>query len=123
METKIMRKIQVMFSENGTRLFRNQVGVYRLADGRALSSGLCPGSSDLIGWHPKLVTQEMVGKTVAIFMAVETKSHGWRENSESAIRQRDFINTVKKDGGIAFFAESIAEALDRFEKEIRGLNE
>lgn len=70
-ESSIMRRVQVMASKLGARIFRNHVGmgwtgattqpshaitvtVYPgdvvIRNARPLKSGLCVGSSDLIGW-------------------------------------------------------------------------
>lgn len=87
------------------RLFRNQVGKYKLQDGRWLSSGLCVGSSDLIGWTPVLVTQDMVGQTLAVFTAIETKAVGKKATSA----QSNFIGAVVHDGGIAKLAYSVED--------------
>lgn len=111
-ETKLVRDLMVKWSASGMRLFRNQVGSYQLPDGRWLSSGLCIGSSDLIGWTPVIVTQEMVGRSVAVFTAVECKV-GARDTT---VQQAKFISRVREDGGLAVIARStddVAEALAR----------
>lgn len=113
LERKIMNKIQIAISGFGARLFRNQVGTYRLEDGRVLSSGLGPGSSDLIGWHSIVVTQDMVGKRLALFTAIEVKS----AKGKVSERQENFIKVVKRSGGVAFVARSTAEAVDKLFKE------
>lgn len=64
-ETNISAEIQLAASRVGARLWRNQTGKYQLADGRWLSSGLCVGSSDLVG-----ITAD--GR----FLAVEVKKRG-----------------------------------------------
>ena len=61
------------------------------------------GTSDLIGWTPVLITQDMVGSTCAIFTAIETKkSKGGRTSDD----QHNFIAQVHKAGGIAGVANS-----------------
>lgn len=112
-ETALLRELMTHWSASGMRLFRNQVGSYQLPDGRWLSSGLCIGSSDLIGWAPVIVTPEMMGRTVAIFTAIETKV-GKRDTT---VQQAKFISRVREDGGLAVVArssEDVAEALARF---------
>lgn len=86
----------------GARLFRNQVGVYRLEDGRVIASGLAKGSSDLIGW----VT---IGGR-AIFCAIEVKTAKGRLREH----QRKFIEAVIRHGGVAGVCrcvEDLAEIL------------
>lgn len=88
-----------------TRLFRNNTAVGVAYDFnkkklilpiRIIRAGLTKGSSDLIGWESVIVTQEMVGKRVAIFKAVESKSEKGKLRKE----QEKFLNIVKKFGGI-----------------------
>lgn len=106
-------------SKLGSRLFRNNVGLGWIGhpvihikenksvnlkkgdvvvrNARALHAGLCEGSSDAIGLTPILITQEMVGKKIAVFTAVESKTG---KGKLSKIQQ-DFINMVIALGGIA----------------------
>jgi hypothetical protein len=108
----------------GVTLFRNNVGtgwvgvhtikagVLTLKQFRRIVFGLCVGSSDYIGFTKKIID----GKQVAVFTAFEIK------RSMSAKRtkeQADFINMVKKNGGIAGFVSTIDDvkaALDDFDK-------
>lgn len=100
-------------TELGGRLFRNNVGVAwtgrvsKLKDGsilietpRAIRYGLCVGSSDLIGWMPVVITQEMVGLQVAMFTACEAKIGGLKLTTE----QKDFLYSVDAHGGNAILA-------------------
>lgn len=75
--------------------------------GRPLHAGLCVGSSDLIGFKSIIVTPDMIGRTVAVFTAVEVKSKSGKLSAE----QIAFINMVQKSGGIAFMASDENEAL------------
>jgi len=97
-ETNFMKEVQMEASQLGGRLFRNNVGLYLTLDGtRKVRTGLCTGSSDLIGFFPKIVTQDMVGEKIAIFAAIETKSKKRKATEE----QKRFIEMVKGFGGIA----------------------
>lgn len=89
-----------------TRLFRNNVGVFLTEDGRRVSTGLCPGSSDLIGWQSIEITPEMVGRRVAVFVAIEAKSPAGRPTRE----QLAFIAAVRAAGGIAGICRSSDDA-------------
>lgn len=111
-ESVILRQILIRASQLGARLFRNQVGVYELKDGRYLTSGLCVGSSDLIGWTPVVITPEMIGRTLAVFTAVETK----RLKKDATDKQADFISAVVAAGGIAGVARSV-EDVERLTQE------
>ena len=119
-ETNRLRSIMLGLSTPGVRLFRQNVGtgwtgdITRLKDGsiliknpRPLQAGLCKGSSDLIGWRSITVTQEMVGRKVALFLAVEVKGDRGRATPE----QRNFIDRVRLDGGLAGVARTVEDAL------------
>lgn len=100
-ESAIQRAMLVALnSKPGIRAFRNQVGKYRTDDGRWISSGLCVGSSDLIGWAK-------VGKT-AVFLAVEVKAPGKKPTDD----QLNFLRMVDFHGGIGIVADSV-ESLER----------
>lgn len=74
-----------------------------LENPRRFTSGLGVGSSDLIGWHEVIITQEMVGKKIAVFTAVEAKTGKLTATEE----QNRFISAIKNNGGEAYvFRES-----------------
>lgn len=110
-ESPILRKILLRASALGMRLFRNQTGTYRLSDGRWLSSGLCVGSSDLIGWTPLVITPDMIGRTIAVFTAIETKVPGKNATAE----QGRFLAAVESAGGLYCVAHSVEEMEALFE--------
>ena len=109
----------------GSRIFRNNVGlgwsgkikhkaltpmsIYLqpgdvvLSNARPVKYGLCEGSSDKIGWTQVVITEEMIGKKIAVFTAIEEKS---RKGSATAV-QKNFIKTVLSCGGIAVLAKSL----------------
>jgi hypothetical protein len=68
--------------------------------------GLCPGSSDLIGITPVVITPEMVGKKVGLFTALEVKS----QRGRSSIEQINFLGMVKSLGGIGAVVRTPDEA-------------
>lgn len=105
-ETKVQWSIMLALSKVGAKIFRNNVGMAKMKDGSWLRYGLCNGSSDLIGWRTVTITPDMVGKRVAVFLAVEVKDKG-RLSDE----QRNFIDTVKAAGGLAGVARSDAQAV------------
>ena len=109
----------------GSRIFRNNVGLgwsgtlkHRatkrinitlqpgdvvLSNPRPVKFGLCEGSSDKIGWTQVVITDDMVGKKIAVFTAIEEKSATGRLKTT----QRNFIHTVKSCGGIAAMVKSL----------------
>lgn len=94
------------------RLFRNSVGAYRNNQGQFVRYGLGPGTSDLIGWRTTVVSPDMVGKRVAIFVAIEVKDPAGKTNQERLKNQKQFVKIVREHGGIAGFALSVDSALD-----------
>jgi hypothetical protein len=103
----------------GVRVFRNNVGMgwagetTRMRDNtiiiknpRPLHAGLCTGSSDLIGWTEITITPQMVGKKLAVFTAIETKTNKGRGTKD----QINFIEVVRKHGGFAGIARTEIEA-------------
>jgi len=104
-EMAILRRILLVCSSGATRLWRNQVGQYELKDGRILRSGLCKGSSDLIGYRTVEVTPDMIGQRIAVFVALEVKDKG-RLTAEQA----QFLRVVAEAGGIAAEVRSPEDA-------------
>jgi hypothetical protein len=104
-ETNLMNTI--LLANHGCRLFRNNTGAIKDENGRLVRFGLCKGSSDLIGLKPTVITPEMVGKTVAIFTAIEVKTPTGKATPE----QIHFIDRVKALGGIAGIARSVEDVL------------
>ena len=89
-------------------MFRNNVGQFKAEGGRMVSFGLCKGSSDLIGWKSVEVTQEMVGKKIAVFTAIECKSLRGRASED----QTNFIRVVREAGGLAGIAKTADQAVE-----------
>lgn len=89
-----------------TRLFRNNTGQFRTEDGRVVRTGLCVGSSDVIGWKVVDITPDMVGQRVAVFVAIECKSATGR----ASLEQERFIAAVRAAGGIAGVCRSPEDA-------------
>ena len=125
-ETNISKLIQIRASELGMRLLRNNVGKAWIGEAvpvgggdviiknaRRFHAGLGAGSSDLIGWAPVKITPEMVGKTVAVFLAVEVK----RPKKNPTAEQVEFMDAVKKSGGYAMVARD-PDDIDRIKGEI-----
>ena len=129
-ETSIVNEIMKDTSKHGVRLFRNVRGMFYTIEGvKALISAamslnparikqaaqqlrmttaglLASGASDLIGFTPVIVTQEMVGQKIAIFTACEIKTADGRVAKE----QEDFMNFVRISGGYAGIARSTDDA-------------
>ena len=127
-EITIMRDIQVAATTAGHRLFRNNVGMgwtgkhimfsrpmsvqvmpgdVLVRHARPLHAGLCEGSSDLIGWTNICISDNMVGKNIAIFTAVECKTPFGKKSDQ----QKAFIDSVNGSGGIGKFATKVEDLL------------
>lgn len=121
-EADFMRRCLKRATEMGARLFRVNVGrawvgsdqkitrsgMYHveagsviLGNARPFKAGV-PGMSDLIGWVPVEITPDMVGQTVAVYTAVETKAKRGRVTTEQAA----FIAVVSGAGGRAGVART-----------------
>lgn len=126
-ETALRNAVTLAASGLGVRLFRNNVGLgwvgrliggvkagrVTLAEARPLHAGLCKGSHDLIGLRPVVVTPEMVGRTVAVFVSIELKTGDVTVTTE----QEDFGAMVQGCGGIVGVARSVDDALAILTKE------
>ena len=127
-EKTLISEIQLLYSQKGHRIFRQNVGTgwsgeffkppmktsvvvnpsdVVLRNARPLRAGLCTGSSDLIGWQSVVITEDMVGKKVAIFTAIEVK-HGKTGTTEEQLR---FIESVNNSGGDGKIVRSLDEVL------------
>ena len=108
-EKTLLRHILGHFgSMPGIRLFRNNVGVATFPGGEKVVYGLCPGSSDLIGWKRVTITPDMVGEQLAQFVAIEVKGPG----GKTSTKQINFLAQVEKAGGIPILAIEDMEAVD-----------
>lgn len=101
-EQAIMQRVMLAASRLNWRVFRNNVGMLQDSRGVPIRYGLCPGSSDLIGWRSVKVTADMVGQEIAQFVAVEVKTPTGRVSEEQA----RFIAAVTAAGGLAIVARS-----------------
>ena len=71
-------------------------------------------SADLIGICPLVIQHRHVGRTIGVFLAVETKPEGWslKPSDKRAEAQGNFLNSVASFGGLSGFAQSV----DDFER-------
>jgi len=92
-ETKIQNRIMMDMSEKGYLVWRNQVGLFKTLDGRTVNIGI-KGSSDLMAVKPTVITPEMVGQTLAVFVAVEVKTSTGRQSEP----QKKWQKAVEKMG-------------------------
>ncbi len=114
-ESNVQANVRLRAAQMNKRLFRNNVGVLQDITGRPVRYGLANESKalnevlksgDLIGWEPVVITPDMVGKTIARFLSVETKPEGWKPSScsEHDRAQQAWAALVNREGGRAIFA-------------------
>lgn len=105
-EAAVVQQVRATLSNGDVRLFRNNSGALQNKDGTWVKYGLAVGSSDLIGLKSVVVTADMVGSRVAVFVALEGKSATGRTTEE----QDAFLAMVRKAGGIAGVFRSLDDA-------------
>jgi hypothetical protein len=109
LETTLQQEIRLALGINpDVRAFRNQCGA--LPDprtGRLVTFGLARGSADLIGWRTVVVTPEMVGTRLAVFLSIEVKTPTGRVSPT----QHAWLSVVHGAGGLAGIARSVPDAL------------
>lgn len=124
-ETKLQNSIRnALAAVPGLRIFRVNVGTGwtgavgpRWREGgvecmtirapRPLTTGLPPGTPDLVGFAPVVVTPEMVGQTLAVLVAVEVKTPDGRVSPT----QRNALDVLAACGARAGVARNAAEAV------------
>ena len=104
-EAYVQNKIRLAVGSGDVRLFRNNTGALLDMKGRLVKFGLCKGSSDLIGFKSITITPDMVGSKIAVFSAIEVKDKG-----KATVEQKNFINVIKKAGGLAGVANNVNDA-------------
>ena len=100
-ESIFLKRVWAYFSGKGVKLFRNNTGVaYRVYEGKKIPIhyGLHTGSADLIGWTTVTVTPEMVGRKLAVFTSIETKS----KNGVVSPDQINWDKRVREAGGYSY---------------------
>ena len=120
-ESDIQRLVMLALSEAGCTVWRNNVakawvgdkliwqanGNLTIVNPRVLHAGLCKGSADLIGIAPVVITEQMVGSTVGLFLAPEIKA----DKGSATPEQGCFMDHVRLKGGIAGICRSPQDAL------------
>ena len=117
-ETPLIDGILLAASARGWRLFRQNTGMgwvgkiagrkganITLENARPLHAGLCVGSSDIIGIAPVVITPDMVGQTVGVFVAIEVKTVGVPVSTDQA----KFTAMIKRLGGKAIIARDVSD--------------
>lgn len=116
-EAEVQKAVRLEAAEKGHILWRNNVGLSFDESGNPIRFGLANDSAkmnkhvksaDLVGIRRVLVTPDMVGKYVGIFLAREVKRSGWKfTGSEREKAQANFLTLVYNMGGDAGFAAGV----------------
>lgn len=81
---------------------------------------------DWVGWHNVVITQEMVGKTLPVFLAIDAKRLGFKHKISYAKNTREygqnkFFQKVINANGVAGFAataEHVAQIISDFYRRV-----
>jgi hypothetical protein len=106
-ETAYQNSLRIEAARHGVMLWRNNVGVLRDINGRAVRFGLANDSARL---NNKIKSSDLIGIHQGRFCAFEVKVPGWKYRGKGReVAQLNFINLVKEQGGVAGFVTSWAE--------------
>lgn len=110
--SRVFGRAVILFRNNRGKAWigkstKTNAGLVIIEHPRRIEFGLVNGASDLLGWTEKIVTPDMVGKTIAVFTVIEAKDEGGLVSKE----QKTFIANVKRAGGIAGVARSGDDAI------------
>lgn len=114
-ESKVQRDIRAKMGQSGIPMFRYQVGTFMAPDGSMVKVGEV-GVSDLIGMVPHTITEEDVGRTVAVFAAMEVKKPGGQTAKHRRESQGNFLRMVNRMGGLGAIVRSPEDAEDMVKK-------
>lgn len=110
-ERDLDKSILLKYSVGDCRLFKNDNGAAQLKDGTWITYGLGAGSSDIIGARSIIITQEMVGKKIAVAVTIEDKMRG----KNPTTLQKNFLRIAKRLGCIQGVARSVEDAQNIFD--------
>lgn len=110
-ETNVWKSAQIFICRYGdglSRLFRNQRYKGRIVNGDTITNAWADcgvggdGGHDTVGWHSFVIRPEHVGKRIAQYLSIETKTkRGVGHSKEQALMA---VN-VRKAGGLSGFAD------------------
>jgi len=111
-EGVVQQAVRLGAARSGRLLWRNNRGAGKMASGTFVRYGLANDSkalgdavksADLIGIDPVVVTPEMVGTTVGLFLSVEVKREGWKYSGTlEECAQLQWKAIVEAKGGRAY---------------------
>ena len=105
-EGKVKKAVKSVFVENGVWYYmpvQNGMGTV--------------GIPDLVACAPITITEDMVGKKIGVFVAVETKAPGKEKNTTP--NQKNVLHGISEAGGVAIVTDNTArveEALNELKQ-------
>jgi len=124
-EGNIQKLCHIEASEQGATMFRNEtfngwVGkvIHKsgdqvtLSNAKRIAGGLCVGSSDLIGFMPTVITQDMVGQTLPVFTGMEVKTPTGKPSKEQ-VEWDEFLKSKGCISGVVRSPEDVVTLLTR----------
>jgi len=113
-EAAVQQAVKIKASQQGRRMFRNNVGVLPRGDGVPIRFGLANDSkamnknlksSDLIGISPLLINASHIGTVIGQFTSIEVKKPGWayNPNDEHQAAQQKWHELITRFGGDSRF--------------------
>ena len=118
-EAKTQQAVRIAVSEQGGRVWRNNVGACKDVNGRLIRYGLANDSSqlnarikssDLIGIKPVVITEDMVGQVIGQFISYEIKAPGWKfTGNDREVAQAAWITLINSFGGDAGFITDVGQ--------------
>lgn len=120
-EAEIQHQVRLALgTQGGCVWWRNNVGQAEFVSPQGQVSrvryGLSEGSSDLIGLVAVPITQDMVGKVIGRFCALELKAPGASTAKDRAEKQEMFRNLVNRMGGFAELLNDPQHALPALQR-------
>lgn len=120
LEAAVQSHTRLELARMGAITQRNNVGACEDITGRLVRYGLMNDSaqlnrqfksSDLINIIPVVITQDMVGKTVGVYAALECKKSDWHltPGDQRGQAQLRYMNLVRSVGGIGAFITDPAQ--------------
>lgn len=128
MQKDLIAEVQLLYSKNGDRIFRQNKGAgwygkflkppmstsaiinpsdVLIRDAKPMRAGMCPGNTDLVGWTTITIEPEHIGKRLAIFTAIECKT----DTLPGSPDRKKFVESVRLAGGFTRVITSIKDIL------------
>lgn len=82
--------------------------VVELAGARRITAGLGTDTLDLVGWIPRVVTADMVGRRIAQYAEIDAKTQGYKRMSPG---QRNRVRVLQEAGAFVGISMMVDDRL------------